>query len=78
MEESFYDYMMRFLKRETAAGKLARDMERAHTRLSEEVYQIHTREELESFLHFICAVPEVISAARHCWRRYMYEKNGDC
>ena len=78
MEGSFYDYMMRFLKRETAAGKLARDMERAHTRLSEEVYRIHTWAELDSFLHFICAVPEEISAARHCWRRYMYEKNGDC
>lgn len=78
MEESFYNYMMRFLKYDTPSGALARDMEHAHTRLREEVYNIKTREELISFLRFICAVPEVVVAAKSCWRKYMYEKSGDC
>ena len=69
---SSYDYMMRFLKKDSASGDLARDMEHVHTRLNDEdVYQIRTRDELLFYLRWKHACPECIETAKRCWRNYV-------
>ena len=69
---SVYDYMMRFLKNDSASGDLARDMEHLYTRLDDlEVHGIDSLEGLLTYLHFKHACKECIATAKSCWRNYV-------